>query len=48
MTQSWEGWLIHWKGCAAVQQDLERLESWAERNLMKSNKGKCRVPHAGG
>jgi len=30
-------------GCAAIQQDLERLESWAERNLTKFNKGKCRI-----
>jgi len=27
-------------GCAAIQQDLNRLESWAERNLMKLNQGK--------
>ena len=34
-------------GCAAIQSELGRLESWAERNLVRFNKGKGRVLHLG-
>lgn len=33
------------EGCAAIQRDLDRLEDWTEKNLMNSNKGKCRAMH---
>jgi len=33
------------EGCAVFQSDLYRLESRAERNRMRFNKGKCTVLH---
>ena len=35
------------EGPAAIGQDPNELESWAERNLMSFNKGKCRVLYLG-
>jgi len=35
------------EGCAAIQPDLDRLESWTDRNLRKFHKGTGRVLHLG-
>ena len=33
------------EGCATIQKDLDRFESWSGRNLMGFNKSNCRVLH---
>ena len=42
-----EGVADIWEGCATIQQDVDRPEIWAGRNLMRLKKIKRRVLHVG-
>lgn len=35
------------RDCAAIQQDLDWLEGWAEGNIINCDKGKCGALHLG-
>lgn len=35
------------EGGVTLQKDLDVLEDWANKNIMKSNKDKCKVLHLG-
>jgi len=34
-------------GCATIQRNIDRLNKWAEGNLLKLNKVKCNIQYLG-
>ena len=46
-TPNWGNVVDILKDGAAIQRDLERLEEWAGRNLMKLDKDKCQILYLG-
>ena len=43
----WSGEVDASEQRVTLQEDLDRLEEWANKNLMKFNKDKCKVSHLG-
>ena len=43
MTQNWGEPGDMLEGRAVIQRDLDRLEEWVNRNLMKLNEDKCKL-----
>lgn len=47
MTSNWGSWLICWRGGPFLLRNFNKLEKWANKNLMKFNKHKHKVLYLG-